>query len=223
MKKMYPKNRERKKIAELAREYSARGYQVFADIPNYNSPLPIDEIKPDLIVKKGDETIIIEVKTSGSLKRSINTIAHLALYAKRVPGARFDLVLTNPKPQSSVQVKVKALQEELGAIQEGLLTDIDEAIKHNRTDLVVILASRLLEGLLVRTSVRKDIHIPPTEQTLHVLASKLASENIVSQSVLEFASKLQEQRNAIVHGRAIISTKDANDLYQKLIELLKQW
>lgn len=220
---MFPKNRERKKIAELAREYSARGYQVFADIPNYESPASIDAIKPDLIVKKGDEIIIIEVKTSDSLKMSKDAIAHLARYAKKVPGVRFDLVITNPKPQSSIQVKVKALQEELGAIQEGLLTDIEEAIKHNRMNLVVILASRLLEGLLVRTAARKDIYIPPTERTLHVLSSKLASENIVSQSVLEFASKLQEQRNAIVHRRAIISTKDAIDIYQKLIKLLKQW
>lgn len=223
MKKILPKNRERKKIAELARVYNARGYQVFVDIPKYKSPSPIDGIKPDLIVKKGDETIIIEVKTSESLRKRKDIVANLARYAREVPGARFDLVITNPKPQSSVQVKVKAFQEALGAIQKGLLTDIKEAIKYDRMDLAVILASRLLEGLLVRTAVNKGVYIPPKERTLRALASKLANEDIVSRSVLKFASKLQKQRNAIVHGKAIISNKDVIDMYQKLEKLSKLW
>lgn len=223
MKKTSPENRERKKIAELAREYVARGYHVFADVLNYKSPNLIEGLKPDLVAKKGDEMIIIEVKTSDSMKKSKDTIACLAQYAKKIPGARFDLVVTNPRPQSSVQVKSKILQEELGAMQEGLLIDINDAIKYDRTELVVILAARLLEGLLTRILARNKIYVPPEERTLQMLSDKLAGKKIVSRSVREFASKLQEHRNAVVHKGAIISTKEARDVYQKLIKLLKQW
>lgn len=223
MKNTFPENRERKKIVELAREYAARGYHVFADVLNYKSPDSIKGIKPDLVVKKGDELIIIEVKTSDSMKKSKDIIARLAQYTKELPGARFDLVITNPRPQSSAQVKSKILQEELGAMQEGLLIDINDAIKHDRTDLVVILAARLLEGLLTRMAARKGVHVPPEERTLRMLSDKLVSKRIVSQSVREFARKLQEHRNAVVHKGAVISTKEAGDVHQKLIKLLKQW
>lgn len=223
MKRMVSRDRERKKLAELAREYGAMGYQVFAELPEFESPALVDGIRPDLVAKRGDETVIIEVKTSGSLQDSKDTVEHLARYAEKVPGTRFDLVLTNPKPQSSVPVRIKALQDELKTIQDGFLADVSEALKQNKTDLVVILASRLLEGLLVRAAAKKEVYIPRTERTLAVLSRKLASEKIVSQSVVEFANQLQQQRNAIVHGRAIISTEDAIDIYQKLTRLLKQW
>lgn len=228
MKRIPSESREREKIAALAREYMARGYDVLADIPIYESPAPIEGIRPDLVAKKGDEILIVEVKTSESLKKNKDIIAKLARYAKDIPGARLDLVVTNPKPQSSVQVKVKALQEQLRAMQEGLLTEIQEAVEHERPDLVVILASRLLEQLLLHAAAKKGIHLPsPKERSLSVLSEKLASKNVVSQTIVEFASKLQQYRNAIVHGKARISikdaTKDAVDIYQKLIKLSKQW
>lgn len=223
MKRMVSRDRERKKLAELAREYGAMGYQVFAELPEFESPALVDGIRPDLVAKRGDETVIIEVKTSGSLQDSKDTVEHLARYAEKVPGTRFDLVLTNPRPQSSAQVRIRALRDELETVHQGLLADIDEAIRQGKTDLVVILASRLLEGLLVRAAAKKEVYIPPRERTLAVLSRKLASDKIVSQSVVEFAKQLQEQRNVVVHDRVTISGRDATEILRKLTKLLKEW
>ncbi len=224
MKRKPSESREREKIAALAREYMARGYDVLADIPIYESLAPIEGIRPDLVAKRGDEIVIVEVETSESLKKNKYIIAKLARYAKDIPGVRFDLVVTNPKPQSLVQVKANALQEQLRAMQEGLLTEIQEALEHDRPDLVVILGSRLLEQLLLRAAAKKSMRLPsPKERSLSALSRELASKNVVSQTIVEFASELQQYRNAIVHGKAQISIKDAVDIHRKLTKLSKQW
>jgi len=97
--------REREKTAEIAREYREQGYKVFADIPGYERPYSISGFVPDVIAKIGDRVIIIEIKTSGSLKTKSNAIKQLARYAKEHPGTRFDLVVTNPKPICPVCAK----------------------------------------------------------------------------------------------------------------------
>lgn len=225
MKETFSENLEMRKVAQLAQEYSAKGYEVFTELPRYKAPYLIRGLKPDLIAKRGDEIIIIEVKTSDSIKKNKDAITQLARYAKEVPGARFDLVITNPRPSSSVHYKLGALEAELGTIREGLLSDINEAIKQNRTDLVLLLAVRLLEGLLARLAIRESTYIPLKEWNLTSLSSRLANENVISQSVLEFADKLYKQRNAVIHNRdkrTVISTEEALDIYLKLNKLMKQ-
>ncbi len=98
MKKSVDRDREQIRIYKLAREYKNRGYQVFAELEGYESPDTISGIKPDLVAKKGDETVIIEVKTRDTTKSSRNRIEQLARYAEDIPGTRFDFVMTNPRP-----------------------------------------------------------------------------------------------------------------------------
>ena len=97
MSKLSPTDRERRKIVELASDYKAKGFEVSANVHGFESPRTIKGIKPDLVAIKGDEIIIVEVKTSASAKRSKETIEQLARYAKESPGTRFDLVITNPR------------------------------------------------------------------------------------------------------------------------------
>ncbi len=216
---------EKRKIAQLARKYRAKGYEVLAELPGYEPPYQIRGFRPDLIVKKGDETIVMEVKTSDSIKKTKDALAEFARYVKGVPGARFDLVMTNPKPALSVYSKIQTLQAELGTLREGLLTEIKEASEKNRTDLVLILSVRLLEGLLARLAMSESIHIPTKEWNLASLATKLAKEDIISKSVLEFANRLYQRRNAVIHQRdkKVISNEEAVDIYIKLKKLTRQW
>lgn len=226
MKETFTESREKAKIAELARKYQAEGYEVLAELPKYDLPYTIRGFRPDLIAKKGVEIIIVEVKTSDSLKKHRDAVTQLAQYAKEVPGIRFDLVITNPRPSSSVHRKLEALEAELKTMQEGLLSDINEAIKKNEMDLVLLLAVRLLEGLLARLAIRQSIYIPLKEWNLAGLSRRLANENVVSQTVLEFADRLYEQRNVFIHKtdeRVAMSTEEALDIYQKLDKLTKQW
>jgi len=85
--------REHRKVLQLAREYTRKGYEVSCEVP-----LGKNKLRADLVARKGNETIVIEVKTSDSLRAEKGEISQLAKYvATSIPGARFDLVLTNPR------------------------------------------------------------------------------------------------------------------------------
>ena len=98
MKDSLDKDRQTARISKLARDYKNDGYQVFAELTGYDSPDVISGVRPDLVAKKGDETIIIEVKTRDTARSNKNKIEQLAHYADNNPGIRFDFVMTNPRP-----------------------------------------------------------------------------------------------------------------------------
>ena len=98
MKDSLDRDRQIARISKLARDYKNLGYQVFAELTGYKSPDVISGVKPDLVAKKGDETIIIEVKTRDTTKSNKDKIEQLARYADSRPGTRFDFVMTNPRP-----------------------------------------------------------------------------------------------------------------------------
>jgi|GEM_PF-4795661 len=84
--------REHRRVLQLAREYRSKGYQVACE-----EVLPYSDLRADLIARKDDEVIVIEVKTSASLASAKNDVVRLASQVAKIPGARFDLVLTNPR------------------------------------------------------------------------------------------------------------------------------
>ncbi len=215
--------RERAKIRELAERYIADDYEVFADLAHYERPEPIEGFIPDLVAVKNDSMIIVEVKTSRSIKEQKSVIETLAKYAEKVPGVRFDLVVTNPRPQSSPRFMTKLYREELDLIETGLLRDIKATLKIERVDLAMVLANRLLEGLLLRIARKRGVSIGPREKTTHALANRLANEGIISRSVQEFANEVRRLRNAAVHGDAIASTELATEVYDKLVVLFRDW
>jgi len=223
MKQTLTQDLERKKITELARHYSGLGYRVYAELRGFDTPEKFVDVRPDLVVKKGDETVIIEVKTGDSAKRAKDQIERLARYADKVPGTRFDLIITNPRPQSRSSAKLRTLRRKLRTINNGLLTEIHTALSNRNFESVVILSFRLLEGFLAGVAEENDIHIAPGPSALSRMSQALADKKIVSQAVKTLARQLQNSRNVIVHQRQpIVSASEAIDLYRKLISFLRE-
>jgi len=217
------KNREKKKIAELARYYKALGYQVQADLIGFRAPDTVADVRPDIVIQKGDEIIIIEVKSRDSAKRDKHLIERLARYAEEVPGTRFDLVLTNPRPQAQTSVKLRVLREELATVYGGLLAEIQAAIDSYNFNLVVILCFRLLEGFLAGLAEENDIHVEFGGSYLRRLADALASKKVLSKAVQDLALELQDLRNAMVHGtQALPSSAYVMELCKKVLSFLRQ-
>lgn len=223
MKETLTRDLERKKIAELARHYSDLGYHVFAELPGFDMPEKFVDVRPDLVVRKGDETVIIEVKTGDSAKRVTDQIERLARYAEKVPGARFDLVITNPRPQSRTSAKLRTLRRKLRTINTGLLTEIHTALDNRNLESVVILSFRLLEGFLAGVAEENNIYIAPGPSALGRMSRALADKQIVSQAIKTLARQLQNSRNVIVHQRQpIVSASETIELYRKLISFLRE-
>ena len=58
---------ERERASAIAAEYRRKGYEVIEEPSTEQLPDFLSGYQPDLIVRKGDEAIIVEVKTRSSL------------------------------------------------------------------------------------------------------------------------------------------------------------
>ena len=95
MKTIDSKTRERRKITQLAGQYRKQGYEVQRQVP-----VAQGRACADLVVKKSAETIVIEVKTSESLRQHKDELLAMAKFFQDTHEARFDLVITNPRKKA---------------------------------------------------------------------------------------------------------------------------
>lgn len=94
------RNREARRLRQVAAEYRRKGYRVKVQPASAELPAELKNVRPDLIATRGKERVIVEVKTRKTLARS-RQLSALAEAAERL-GWRFELVLTNPEPGGPV-------------------------------------------------------------------------------------------------------------------------
>ncbi len=102
---------ERERLLELAEEYRQKGYEVL--LPPQAEELPdfLKGYRPDMIVRRGKETVIIEVKSRSSIA-SAQYLRELAQAVAGHPGWRVELAMTNPEDAASYPVNIEgSLQE----------------------------------------------------------------------------------------------------------------
>ena len=190
---------EKRKLKDLIDEYSRLGYEVFAEYKGYQRPEVIGDFVPDLVAKKGDKIIIVEVVTKRDLPRLGNKMEQLSEYADRNENVRFDIVLTNPKPRLS--------KEEKKVLNETLLSDIQKHLFMNSRDLYekgyyessYLILTILFENILRKFAIKKrviDIH---KEVPIIDLANLLFESGKVSRDNLVSIKRFLEYRNRIIH------------------------
>jgi hypothetical protein len=206
---------EVKKIASLARQYAADGYQVYAHAPGFSVPEAIRGYTPDLVLKKDNETIIIEVKTTSMSLNKQKAIEEIARYAAETNGVRFDLVVTNPKKK-----RLESRLNQLGALRENLWHTLESAIRLEQYKVFCTVAAIVLEDILVGAAARRSWSEWPAQRELPKIADALCQNKIISESVSSFAHEVWKLRNAAVHGSAIeIDRTECNQVFTKLSRL----
>jgi hypothetical protein len=91
-------NREAQRVRQLANEYARKGYKVVyprseKDLPNF---LRTEDYLPDLVATSENENLVIEVKTSETMRHDTK-LSKVSELVNRQPGWHFLFVLTNPK------------------------------------------------------------------------------------------------------------------------------
>jgi len=87
-----------RKISSLARKLKANGYTVRSSSGRFVSPKPIKGIVPDIVAKRGDRIILVEVKRTNEVRGIGNRLKKLATYADKNRNVRFDFIVV---PQNS--------------------------------------------------------------------------------------------------------------------------
>lgn len=203
---------ERERLLELAEEYRQKGYEVL--LPPKPEELPdfLRDYRPDMIVRRGEEAIVIEVKSRTSIA-SAQYLQGLAQAVEEHPGWRVKLVMTNPE-DATYSAKVEgSLQEH--EIKTQLQVARDLAVHHPES--AILYAWSLAEATLRLLANQERFMQKP--EPLRLL-KQLATEGVISKAEYQSLMNAFPLRNAIAHGFKTTQLTQSSVL--ELIEVTEQ-
>ena len=88
-----------RRVRALANGLKNQGWEVQADLPNFDQPDPIgqDERIPDIFATQGNQTKIIEVETPSTVDSHQDQHSTFRRSAAHRENGEFELVVTQPK------------------------------------------------------------------------------------------------------------------------------
>ena len=199
-------------VRKTAEEYKAKGYDVSLDVSLDFFP----EFQADLLVHKGTDTRVIEVKKRSSLAADPR-VMELAQLIEDKPGWSFDLlVVSEPETLASPEDAHPFVPSDvIKRIREA-----DEALKLGLSTSAFILAWSALEAVTRILSVSQWFDDANIETSAFNLDHAFAL-GVLSPEDYERLAKLLKLRNAVVHG---FSGKDVDDdLARDLIETVRKF
>ena len=208
-------NLERERLLKLAEEYREKGYEVFfhpnpEDLPDF-----LNHYRPDMILRRGEENVVIEVKSRSSLNSSSNQyLGNLAQAVEKHPGWRFELVMTNPE-DTTYSLKAEA------SLQKHEIESQLQVVRQLTTqhpESAILYSWSLVEATLRLIAQKEELSLERFDP--HYLVKQLATEGIISKSEYQLLMNALPLRNSIAHG--FKTTQLTQNSVSELIELIEQ-
>ncbi|HEX8328366.1 MAG TPA: hypothetical protein VF629_12550 [Hymenobacter sp.] len=208
---------EPSQVAALAAQYRQQGYTVLLEPAPDKLPFNLGSYRPDLLVKKGDEHLLIEVKNRHT-PVSISRLREVAELVNQQAGWRFLFVNTGPDaedghlPQSPIS-------------WTSIVQRIAQA-KHLREsgepEAAILLLWSAFEALLRRHA--ESLDLPLEQASVRALLDYLYSEADLSYEHFEQAKKLLVSRNQLAHGFPLPEAAQQAAQLQSLVDdLSNEW
>lgn len=180
------KAREQELLAKVAERYRGEGYEVVGEAPAFL------EGRPDLVVQRGDERVVVEIKTARA------SAPHLREWASEIahhPEWRLDVVVISESEGDALSVFEP---QSLASLQ----SQIDEASQLIERGHVVaggLLAWSCFEGVAREALARSGVRAEPVDDSASLVRLLLAN-NFVSDDEFRRLDEARMRRNAMVHG-----------------------
>ena len=207
---------EREQLLKVAEEYRQKGYQVvispnFEEIPDF---LRDYGYLPDMIVHRGEEAVIIEVKSRRSIGTAAQNLRRLAQIVANHPGWRFQLVMTNPE-DATYSAKIEdSLQED--EIKSKL--QVARELTNDHPELAIVYAWSLAEATLRLLSNHEGLSVKRFDPLS--LLKQLATEGVISGTDYQSLINVFPLRNAVAHG--FKTTEVTTNSVLDIIEITEQ-
>ena len=207
------------KIHELTRSYTEQGFAVKAEPETRDFPFDLGGYVPDLLVEKGDQHLLVEVKRAG-IPLSADRLQALAATIRQHAGWHFLLVTAD-------DVAAGLLPDSGGELVSGqALTERAHRAEHllslGETDAAFLMLWSALEALLRQhaTQVALPIERLPTA----ALLDYLYSQGELTFEQFEQAQAALQVRNRLVHGyEATETSRETRPLHTLVADLLQEW
>jgi uncharacterized protein YutE (UPF0331/DUF86 family) len=201
-------------LLKLAKDYSDKGYEPSLHPSTETLPDFLKSYRPDMIVRRGEESIVILIQSRISLNSSSSRLAELAQVIKNEPGWKFDLVMSNSEDAAYALKAEGSLQP--NEIYAGLQM-LDLLINHSLESAILYawsLSEAVLRLVVEKEGLRSKRSDPP------YLVKQLATEGMISRDEYQVLMNAMALRNAIAHG--FKTSQLTPDVVFQLIEITKQ-
>jgi hypothetical protein len=204
-------------VDQIANRYRKAGYRVSQEPTAKARPKFLGTLVPDLIAKKDDERIIIEVKHLDSAKNK-SQLGKIASLVESQPGWRLELVLYEEEQELPKRPQYPSPKSIRTAIREA-----DAIFNQGHTAAALMLACSAFEAAAKR-AISKVEDRYAYKLTSNDLVKRLVFHGFLTEGELEVAHKAILRRNQIVHGRLKrpVSEKMLNEICKFTGRLLEQ-
>jgi REase_AHJR-like len=203
---------ERQEVQRLARKYSEDGYVVLTDEEAARAlPDSLRGIVPDLVASRGQEHILVEVKTKGE-SEDRERIVRLAEAVEQEPNWRLQVHLfESDRPPSRITIKPELLETyRRSALQ---LFDSGHSIP------ALLLLWSVFEAASARALYAEGVDLAPAWEH-GSLVMELAFRGLIEDEEYERLREIRSLRNLAAHGA--LTTEVQGDDFEELAELTKR-
>ena len=188
-------NLERERLLKLAEEYRDQGYEISIHPHPEDLPEFLRNYRPDMIARREDEAVVIEVKSRSSLNSSSTQyLPNLAQAIEQHSGWRFELVMTNPEDVTYSLKAESSLKEH--EIKSRLKVASQLLAQH--TESAILYSWSLVEATLRLVAEEEGLSLRRFDSLY--LVKQLAIEGIIAQSEYQLLMDSLSLRNAVAHG-----------------------
>jgi hypothetical protein len=209
-------------LKELIDEYSRSGYEILADYRDYKRPPKIGDYEPDLVIRKGNQEIVIEIVSKEQMKGVKRKLEHFARYADATKDVRFDIVLTNPRHRIVKQESDTTYREILRLTQRYLTVDVNVAYRRRQYNAAFYLLYDLLKSLLIEVAMKNSVPLREGRSTsLRTINDSLKEVNLIKKENYDAVRKIIAARNTMVHHGLEPGFQISRDYLDNARELVK--
>ena len=185
---------EKQRAQTIAQEYRSKGYDVIEEPASGQLPDFLSGYNPDLLIRKDNETVVVEVKTRSSLTKD-PSIRDLARLIQAKSGWSFELVVVGEmeKPSSPEGARPFEREDVLQRIEEA-----ERLLALGFAEAALLIAWSASEATVRVLIEEEGISVEPFNP-LHIL-NRAATDGVISRDDYRFLTDARKYRNALVHG-----------------------
>lgn len=145
---------ERERLEKIAEEYRFKGYDVQIEPPDPDIPEFLGNYRPDLIARRGEENLVIELKSLVS-REDRDHFRELAQRIEKEPGWRFVLIAVNPAEELVPGIVLPLLSD---AVVDRYVGQARQLFDTGHNEIALLLTWAGIEAQL--RSIARDESIP---------------------------------------------------------------
>lgn len=187
------KNIERR-IREIVKDYDNQGYEVHMNPSPSLLPNFLKGYKPDILAKKENDNVIVEVKTRND-RMNLQRFESLAKEIDKRKDWRFEMVFTNQK-EKGLEPTYQNVLSEL-EINNRIL-EINRLVELNSYEASFLLSWSTIEAVL-RNQLRNEKFDTNRKTTMSVMKT-MFSLGLINQHDYKTLQKSNVYRNNLIHG-----------------------